>query len=107
MVNTLDCQVRSDENHFVWLETVGALDSFLQLLKVLSHSGNDDGNILGCDGGFVDRLDGLICPITREVDPKSEVSEEAELASQFVKFRGGSSTVAEGGVSTGTGRTRV
>ena len=72
------------------------------MLKVLSHSRDDDSDIFGCDGGFVDRLNGLVCPITREVDPKSEVSEEAELASQLLELRGGSSTVAERGVSTGT-----
>jgi hypothetical protein len=58
-------------------------------LKVFCHGWDDDGDILRCDGGFVDRLDGLICPIACEVDPQSEVPEEAESASQLSRSKAG------------------
>ena len=68
---------------------MGAQHSLFQLVKVFCHGWDDDGDILTRDGGFVDRLDGLICPIACEVDPKSEVSEEAEPASQSSRSKAG------------------
>lgn len=84
LVHTFNSRVRGDENQLVGLEAVCTLHGFFELLKVLSHSGDDDSNIFRCDGGFVDRLNGLIRPIACKIDPKSEVSEEAESASQLL-----------------------
>lgn len=82
LVDSLDARVRGDQQQLERLEAICALDRLLELLEVFSNGGDDDGHVLGGDGGVVDGLDGPVGPIAREVDPEPDISEQTAAASQ-------------------------